>query len=180
MTTYKVYSPFGGTVWGYPGYYCNSPDPHNNTEINFIDPIDITSPAGTSIVVRLSTVMCINVEYRPTGHCISCTTDPYDYGIKIHLYTDKDCIGFIGSIFYLHVAQPRIAQGNYWTNLLTIGQVASIPSCNPCACRNCYPTGHVHHEMYSGGHGYYNSTKFCSANCGQSITTSDWVYEWIW
>jgi hypothetical protein len=174
MTTYYVYSPVTGQIWGRDNYCAY---PYDSHPIVFgSSPRDVSSnPLGQRIDFFVwPAVTCL--ERINTGNVVcdglpSPEPAPWDYGVEIAMYSGYFGTGdWFGSAFAGHVDDPW---GNGFYNDSTGTTYGWIsPDTCPGLC-NCYDGEHVHMERWFG------STR--SLSCNQWLGAgTDWLFSFVY
>lgn len=189
MATYYLYSPIDGKSWGQACYCkksykcggvsknCRNTTPCydsgcsdgasvcNHFNIIFGGMLDISGTLGNAVNFYASSNIK-SIEIKHVKYCCGSRSEPWTWGLEVHVYCNENYTGYIGKVLYCHV-ENRIAAGKYNTGLWG-KQIATLPkNCN-CACSKG-----IHVHMESPG----TSNSFsCDANLTKGST---WVYKWV-
>lgn len=185
MPTLYVYAPVSGQLVSLDCYCskagCNSTPPCGPSGCThtivggagFSSPIDMGwFSNGTIIRFRASSgVQSIEIEYI-SNVCAS-VGSPWTDGIKVHMYRFQNRSCYMGTILYGHLKRRvRFVADGAWFNYPSGGwaqPIGKLPADCLCGCS----TGiHIHMETNVGTR--------TSQSCGNSLTTSSWIYSWFW
>lgn len=184
MPTLSVYAPVSGQLKSLDCYCnkagCNSVPPCGPSRCvhtivggaGFFGPIDIGwLTEGTVIYFRRSSgIASIKIEY--INNVCANVGSPWTDGIKVHMYRQPNAACYMGTMLYGHLKN----RATYVSN----GQIINFPGSwaqavgqlpADCVC-GCTTKIHVHIECNIGSR--------LSASCGNSVTTSNWIYSWSW
>lgn len=201
MSTFRVYTPFGGKIRANSTYCCCGTD---HPQVQCCSPqwggipykkgpraYDIETSANSRVwFVGSGEIGSIKIERIANGICTGSQNQntPQNDGVRVHIYNGLNAEGcYIGFVVYAHVTDLKVynAQkinnpgfgGNCGRQGQWLVELGNIPPHNPAVSAGCYPVPHIH--MNASAHGcadVFDRDWICNSS---RPGWSKWIFKFV-